>query len=196
MHFTFTQPQVLQSIHHLLSVDECHYCWVLRIWPWWLCHLESNYDLKLVVQVVSKKHAHERRPPPNVTGKLHMGHALFVALQDIMIRYQRMRGKSTLWLPGTDHAGIATQASTSLPFTIPASQQKITWFVAYQGLVLPSGFIICCIQGGTICLCLPVLKCLHLSRPTLKSFIKWDRDACCRWLWSASWQVKVKAGKN
>ena len=49
------------------------------------------------------------RPPPNVTGKLHMGHALFVALQDIMIRYQRMQGKLVLWLPGTDHAGIATQ---------------------------------------------------------------------------------------
>lgn len=48
-------------------------------------------------------------PPPNVTGYLHMGHAMFVALQDLMIRFQRMRGRSTLWLPGTDHAGIATQ---------------------------------------------------------------------------------------
>lgn len=48
-------------------------------------------------------------PPPNVTGKLHVGHALFVALQDVMARYQRMRGRPTLWLPGTDHAGIATQ---------------------------------------------------------------------------------------
>ncbi|KAI3430578.1 hypothetical protein D9Q98_005171 [Chlorella vulgaris] len=48
-------------------------------------------------------------PPPNVTGRLHMGHAMFVTLQDIMTRYQRMRGRPTLWLPGTDHAGIATQ---------------------------------------------------------------------------------------
>lgn len=48
-------------------------------------------------------------PPPNVTGKLHMGHAMFVTLQDIMTRFQRMRGRPTLWLPGTDHAGIATQ---------------------------------------------------------------------------------------
>lgn len=48
-------------------------------------------------------------PPPNVTGKLHMGHAMFVTLQDIMTRYQRMRGRSTFWVPGTDHAGIATQ---------------------------------------------------------------------------------------
>ena len=48
-------------------------------------------------------------PPPNVTGSLHMGHALNNTLQDIMIRYQRMRGLDVLWQPGTDHAGIATQ---------------------------------------------------------------------------------------
>jgi hypothetical protein len=48
-------------------------------------------------------------PPPNVTGRLHMGHAMFVTLQDVMARFQRMRGRPTLWLPGTDHAGIATQ---------------------------------------------------------------------------------------
>ncbi|MGN0907529.1 MAG: valine--tRNA ligase, partial [Bullifex sp.] len=48
-------------------------------------------------------------PPPNVTGILHMGHALNNSLQDIIVRYQRMQGKNTLWVPGTDHAGIATQ---------------------------------------------------------------------------------------
>ena len=48
-------------------------------------------------------------PPPNVTGALHMGHALTVTLQDMLIRWRRMQGKRTLWLPGTDHAGIATQ---------------------------------------------------------------------------------------
>ncbi len=48
-------------------------------------------------------------PPPNVTGALHLGHALFVSLQDLMTRHERMRGKAALWLPGTDHAGIATQ---------------------------------------------------------------------------------------
>ncbi|MCK4542605.1 MAG: valine--tRNA ligase, partial [Spirochaetales bacterium] len=48
-------------------------------------------------------------PPPNVTGILHMGHGLNIILQDILIRYHRMLGKPTLWLPGTDHAGIATQ---------------------------------------------------------------------------------------
>ena len=49
-------------------------------------------------------------PPPNVTGTLHNGHALFVTLQDVLIRYHRMLGKNALWLPGVDHAGIATQA--------------------------------------------------------------------------------------
>ena len=49
-------------------------------------------------------------PPPNVTGQLHMGHALDETLQDILIRYHRMKGDNTLWMPGTDHAGIATQA--------------------------------------------------------------------------------------
>ena len=59
--------------------------------------------------------SHERTftivmPPPNVTGALHLGHALNNTLQDILIRYHRMRGFNTLWQPGTDHAGIATQA--------------------------------------------------------------------------------------
>ncbi len=48
-------------------------------------------------------------PPPNVTGELHLGHAMFVAMEDLMIRHARMRGLSALWVPGTDHAGIATQ---------------------------------------------------------------------------------------
>ena len=48
-------------------------------------------------------------PPPNVTGQLHMGHALDETLQDILIRYKRMQGYNALWIPGTDHAGIATQ---------------------------------------------------------------------------------------
>ena len=49
-------------------------------------------------------------PPPNVTGVLHMGHALDGTLQDILTRYHRMSGYEALWVPGTDHAGIATQA--------------------------------------------------------------------------------------
>jgi valyl-tRNA synthetase len=57
--------------------------------------------------------AHERFslviPPPNVTGSLHVGHALDLTLQDVLIRWQRMLGKNTVWVPGTDHAGIGTQ---------------------------------------------------------------------------------------
>ena len=48
-------------------------------------------------------------PPPNVTGELHLGHAMFVTIEDILTRWRRMQGHQTLWLPGTDHAGIATQ---------------------------------------------------------------------------------------
>src|SRR5690242_6329370 len=49
-------------------------------------------------------------PPPNVTGALHMGHALNNTLQDVLVRWRRMQGFNALWMPGTDHAGIATQA--------------------------------------------------------------------------------------
>ena len=48
-------------------------------------------------------------PPPNVTGQLHMGHAMDATLQDTLIRFKRMQGFDALWVPGTDHAGIATQ---------------------------------------------------------------------------------------
>ena len=49
-------------------------------------------------------------PPPNITGQLHMGHALDNTLQDVLIRWRRMQGYEALWLPGTDHASIATEA--------------------------------------------------------------------------------------
>jgi len=52
-------------------------------------------------------------PPPNVTGRLHVGHALTFTLQDILVRYQRMRGRDVLWQPGTDHAAIATEIVVS-----------------------------------------------------------------------------------
>ena len=48
-------------------------------------------------------------PPPNVTGSLHMGHGLDITLQDVLVRMKRMDGFNALWVPGTDHAGIATQ---------------------------------------------------------------------------------------
>lgn len=49
-------------------------------------------------------------PPPNATGTLHLGHATMLAIEDILIRYKRMQGYAALWLPGTDHAAIATQS--------------------------------------------------------------------------------------
>jgi valyl-tRNA synthetase len=48
-------------------------------------------------------------PPPNVTGSLHIGHALNISIQDTIARYKKMRGYDVLWVPGTDHAGISTQ---------------------------------------------------------------------------------------
>ena len=57
-----------------------------------------------------KKHFSIVIPPPNVTGSLHMGHALNNSLQDLLVRFYRMNDFETLWQPGTDHAGIATQA--------------------------------------------------------------------------------------
>ncbi len=66
-----------------------------------------------VKQGVTDKHAESFSivlPPPNVTGTLHMGHAVMLALQDCMVRFARMNGKKTVWIPGTDHAAIATQS--------------------------------------------------------------------------------------
>ncbi len=88
--------------------------------------LDKDYDPKDIEQKwydvwLEKKYFHAREddgtkpgyaiviPPPNVTGVLHMGHALNNTLQDILIRYKRMDGYNALWMPGTDHAGIATQ---------------------------------------------------------------------------------------
>ena len=76
-----------------------------RIYQFWLdgkyFHAKCDPDKKPYTIVI---------PPPNITGQLHMGHALDNTLQDILIRYRRMQGYDTLWLPGTDHASIATEA--------------------------------------------------------------------------------------
>ena len=71
-------------------------------------------------------------PPPNVTGRLHMGHAIFVALQDVLARFHRMRGKAVLWTPGTDHAGIATQLQVK------------------NNVML---FVVCCYMMNILCVC-------------------------------------------
>ncbi|MEL7434368.1 MAG: class I tRNA ligase family protein, partial [Chloroflexota bacterium] len=75
-----------------------------RLYEWW----ESNGWFKPEVNKDGESFV-VPMPPPNVTGALHLGHALFSSLEDLMTRYERMRGKAALWLPGTDHAGIATQ---------------------------------------------------------------------------------------
>ena len=63
-------------------------------------------------------------PPPNVTGQLHMGHALDETLQDILVRYKRMKGFNALWIPGTDHAGIATQIKVEEALRVMTSDEK------------------------------------------------------------------------
>lgn len=65
-------------------------------------YFEPNKEAKIPFCIVI--------PPPNVTGKLHIGHAWDTSIQDVLIRYKRMQGFNTLWVPGMDHAGIATQA--------------------------------------------------------------------------------------
>ena len=75
-----------------------------RIYEMWegggYFHAERSADKKPFTIVM---------PPPNVTGQLHMGHAMDATLQDILIRFKRMQGYNALWIPGVDHAGIATQ---------------------------------------------------------------------------------------
>ncbi|XP_017975494.1 PREDICTED: valine--tRNA ligase, chloroplastic/mitochondrial 2 isoform X2 [Theobroma cacao] len=91
----FTSPELAKSFD--FTSEE-------RIYNWWQSqgYFRPKFDRGSDPFVISM-------PPPNVTGSLHMGHAMFVTLEDIMVRYHRMRGRPTLWLPGTDHAGIATQ---------------------------------------------------------------------------------------
>ena len=76
-----------------------------KIYDFWLkgnyFHTEADPDKKPYTIVM---------PPPNITGQLHIGHALDETLQDILIRYKRMSGYAALWVPGTDHASIATEA--------------------------------------------------------------------------------------
>ena len=73
-------------------------------------------------------------PPPNITGQLHMGHALDETLQDILIRYKRMSGYSALWLPGTDHASIATEAKI---VEVLPNKKRVCHTIFYRCFVLP-----------------------------------------------------------
>jgi valyl-tRNA synthetase len=82
-----------------------------RIYDWWEQngYFEPSSDPNRVDFDPTKEPFVISIPPPNVTGELHLGHAMFVSMEDLMIRYHRMKGYSALWVPGSDHAGIATQ---------------------------------------------------------------------------------------
>lgn len=91
-------PQVeMPKAYDPRSVEE-------RLYKWW----EERGYFQPVVDFTKKPFVISI-PPPNVTGELHHGHAMFIAFEDLMIRWHRMLGDPTLWVPGTDHAGIATQ---------------------------------------------------------------------------------------
>lgn len=88
----------MQKVYNPKEVED-------RLYKMWLdkkyFHAKIDYSKKPFTIVI---------PPPNITGQLHMGHALNNTIQDILIRFKRMQGYCALWLPGTDHASIATEA--------------------------------------------------------------------------------------
>ncbi len=81
-----------------------------RLYQWW----EENGWFKPEARPETAEPFVIAIPPPNVTGELHMGHVIFVALEDLMTRHARMQGKAALWVPGVDHAGIATQLQVEM----------------------------------------------------------------------------------
>jgi valyl-tRNA synthetase len=85
------------------------FCMQSSIEPFWYSHWTTN-NLFKAQEGTSGKRFSMVLPPPNVTGALHIGHALTVAVQDSLVRWRRMNGDETVWVPGLDHAGIATQA--------------------------------------------------------------------------------------
>ncbi|GAX77411.1 hypothetical protein CEUSTIGMA_g4857.t1 [Chlamydomonas eustigma] len=112
-----------------------------RIYKWWEEHgyFKPNPNAEGDPFVIAM-------PPPNVTGRLHMGHAMTATIEDVMVRYARMRGRKTLWVPGTDHAGIATQSvvekglakegTTRLALGREAFTQKVwAWRKEYGGFI-------------------------------------------------------------
>ncbi len=90
-----------------------------RLYSWWETsgYFKPSNDPNKPDHDPTKKPFVISIPPPNVTGELHLGHAMFVSMEDLMIRYHRMKGVPTLWVPGTDHAGIATQLQVEKSLT-------------------------------------------------------------------------------
>jgi len=97
-------PEILQKTYDFKATEQ-------RLYQWW----EENGYFKPGNDPLKPGFSPDQTsfvitiPPPNVTGELHLGHAMFVSMEDLMIRYHRMKGDATLWVPGSDHAGIATQ---------------------------------------------------------------------------------------
>ena len=100
----------------LKPLDDVHYkAYIPQVvesawYEWWEKEGFFMPDFAPEGKVKSKGYFVISEPPPNVTGALHCGHALATALQDTLIRWNRMKGLTTLWLPGCDHAGISTQS--------------------------------------------------------------------------------------
>ena len=120
-----------------------------RIYEWWEKngYFKPSNDPNQPGHDPAKKPFVISIPPANVTGELHLGHAMFVSMEDLMIRYHRMKGLPTLWVPGTDHAGIATQLQVEkdLLRTEEVTREEIgrekflerawKWKVKYHGLI-------------------------------------------------------------
>ena len=93
----------MAEAYHPKSVEAAWY-------SWWEKKKFFHADAQKVLQNPQLKTYTMVIPPPNVTGALHLGHALMLAIEDSVMRWKRMRGYEVLWLPGCDHAGIATQS--------------------------------------------------------------------------------------
>ncbi|HRF48860.1 MAG TPA: valine--tRNA ligase [Anaerolineales bacterium] len=96
-------PQFSKTYDHAATERELYAWWEKNGW------FKPSNDPNKPGHDPAKKPFVISIPPPNVTGELHLGHAMFVSVEDLMIRYHRMKGDPTLWVPGSDHAGIATQ---------------------------------------------------------------------------------------
>jgi valyl-tRNA synthetase len=99
-----------------------------RLYRWW----EENGWFKPEARPANSKPFTISIPPPNVTGALHMGHVMFVALEDLMIRRARMQGYAALWVPGTDHAGIATQLQVEAALKTQGSSREAIGREAFE----------------------------------------------------------------
>lgn len=99
-----TDPRLLKPYNPQSTEDRIYKAWEKS------GYFNPDFCVKDGITRHESEHFSIVLPPPNVTGTLHTGHALTITIQDIMVRYNRMLGKRTLWIPGTDHAAIATQS--------------------------------------------------------------------------------------